>query len=203
MGHHQHGHALLRQLPHDGKHLVGELRIQRGGGLVEEDDLRPGGKRPGNGHPLLLAAGELAGIIAAPVRHAHLGEHLHPQLLRLGLWDLPDHDQAFRHILQGGLVEKKIIVLKDKGGLLPELGDLPLGGAIHLQRLPVEDHGPPVGPLQKVDAPQQRGLAGAAWPQNGNDIPLLHGKAHALEDLGPAKGFVDITELQHHASSCF
>ena len=67
MGDHQHGHALLGQLPHDGKHLAGQLRVEGRGGLIKIDDLRVGCQRPGNGHTLLLAAGKLAGVVVRPV----------------------------------------------------------------------------------------------------------------------------------------
>ena len=37
-----------------------QLGIQVGQGLIHADDGRPGDKSPGDGHPLLLAAGQLA-----------------------------------------------------------------------------------------------------------------------------------------------
>ena len=42
--------------------------VQRAGGLVGQDDRRIPGQRPGDGDPLLLAAGELAGQVFRLVR---------------------------------------------------------------------------------------------------------------------------------------
>ena len=47
------------QKPQDGG---GGGGVQGGGGLVAEEDLGVRGQGAGNGHPLLLSAGELAGI---------------------------------------------------------------------------------------------------------------------------------------------
>ena len=61
----------LAQLPHGPAHEVEDLgagaAVEVAGGLVGEDDLRPPGQGPGHRHPLLLAAGELAGPVLEPV----------------------------------------------------------------------------------------------------------------------------------------
>ena len=69
---HEHGHALLGQLPHDGEDFAGQLRVQRRGRLVEVDDLRVGGKGAGDGDALLLAARKLAGVVVRPVGQTDL-----------------------------------------------------------------------------------------------------------------------------------
>jgi hypothetical protein len=56
-----HGHAFLGQLDHHVEHLVDHLRVEGRGGLVEEHADRVHRQRAGDGHALLLAAGELAG----------------------------------------------------------------------------------------------------------------------------------------------
>jgi len=62
MGHDDHRHAGFRQLPHHVEHLPDELSVQGRGGLVEQHQLRLHRQRPGDRHPLLLAAGELVRI---------------------------------------------------------------------------------------------------------------------------------------------
>ena len=62
---HEHRHARSGQLAHDVQHLVDHLRVEGGGGLVEEHDLGLHGQRAGDGHALLLAAGQLAGYLCA------------------------------------------------------------------------------------------------------------------------------------------
>ena len=59
MGHAQHGHAFMGKFDHDIEHLIDHFRIERGGRLVEQHDLRLHGERSGDGHALLLAAGQL------------------------------------------------------------------------------------------------------------------------------------------------
>ena len=39
VGHHDHGPALGREVLHHAEHLADELRVERGGGLVEEHQL--------------------------------------------------------------------------------------------------------------------------------------------------------------------
>ena len=53
-----HRHPFGHQLFHDGEHLGGQLRVERGGGLVEEKHVRLHHQCAGNRHPLLLSAGE-------------------------------------------------------------------------------------------------------------------------------------------------
>ena len=59
----------LAELPHrpaqEAQHLGAGPRVQVAGGLVGEDDLGPAGQRPGDGDPLLLAARQLGGAVAA------------------------------------------------------------------------------------------------------------------------------------------
>ncbi len=59
MGHHQHGDPAVGEGFHHLQHFADHLRVERRGGLIEQDNLRRGGQGAGDGHPLLLAAGEL------------------------------------------------------------------------------------------------------------------------------------------------
>src|SRR5262245_2092449 len=67
VGHDDHGHARARQAAHGLEDLVDELRVERGGGLVEQHQRRIHGERAGDGHPLLLPPGklrrQLAGVL--------------------------------------------------------------------------------------------------------------------------------------------
>ena len=59
----------VSQHPED---FAGQLRVQRGSGLVKTEDVRVESQRAGNGHALLLAAGELVRVVVCPLREAHL-----------------------------------------------------------------------------------------------------------------------------------
>ena len=60
-------------------HFRPELRVQRGQRLVEENALRLRHHRPGEGHALLLPAGELVRVAVRQFLQMHDGERLpHP-----------------------------------------------------------------------------------------------------------------------------
>ena len=59
MGHDDHGGAAAGQVLDDVEDLADQLRVERRGGLVEEQHLGLQGERAGDGDALLLAAGEL------------------------------------------------------------------------------------------------------------------------------------------------
>ena len=61
-------------LVHHGHDLVGAGRIQIAGGLVAEDHLGLVHQGAGDGHPLLLPAGELVGAMALPVGEADVSQ---------------------------------------------------------------------------------------------------------------------------------
>ena len=79
-----HGHAVLAQLAQQRQHLADQLGVERRRHLVEEQQRRPVDQGPGDGHPLLLAAGELVGVHRGLLRQADAGEHLARPGLRLG-----------------------------------------------------------------------------------------------------------------------
>ena len=82
--HHHHRHPALGQLGHHVEHLFDHLQVQRAGWLVEEHDLGLHRQRPRDRHALLLAAGELAGVLAGLLGDAHTPQQLHRHLLGLG-----------------------------------------------------------------------------------------------------------------------
>ena len=57
-------------------HLGPADAVQVAGRLVGEDHLRVADQRPGDRHPLLLAAGELVGRVVEPVAHADRAQRL-------------------------------------------------------------------------------------------------------------------------------
>ena len=57
-------------------HFLAGPRVEVAGRLVGHEDRRAVDQRPGDRHALLLAAGELAGVVVHPVAQAHLAEHL-------------------------------------------------------------------------------------------------------------------------------
>ena len=105
------------------KHSPGGALVEVAGRLVGHENGGVVDQRARDGHPLLLAAGELAGIGPALGREAHLGEDArHPRgnriVARAG--DLEGERDVFR----GGPVLEQAEVLEDDAEPAPELGNL-------------------------------------------------------------------------------
>ena len=107
MGDHQHGGTLLADLAEELHQLCAELRVDVARGLVGDDGAGVVGQGPGDGHPLLLAAGKLPGHIPHAPLQAHQAQHIGHALLDLAvarpvnmhcqghvLIDIPVVDQA-------------------------------------------------------------------------------------------------------------
>ena len=73
--HHHHGLPKFGDLPQQHEDLLAGPGVQRSGRLVGEDDLRAGHQRPGDGHALLLAAGELRRTVPGLIGEPDLVEH--------------------------------------------------------------------------------------------------------------------------------
>ena len=58
------------------QNLIGCLRIKRACRLIAQQNIRVTGKRPGDGNPLLLPAGQLAGIALRLVGQSDRPEQL-------------------------------------------------------------------------------------------------------------------------------
>lgn len=157
VGDDHHGHPLLGQAADDPQHLGHHGGVQGGGGLVKQHDLRVHRQGPGDGHALLLPAGQ-RGVIQGKGKGIGVGpEQLRDQPQAGGLaHDIPGHrlvrDHGVHLPRQQG---------RDNVGLGVEVGHLGLGQA--LQRHLVEDrpggHPQPL-PVQRVQLALGCGLAG-------------------------------------------
>ena len=173
MGDDQHGHSLPGQLPHDLQDFTDQLGIERRRRFVKVNDLRVHCQGPGDRHSLLLTAGELDGIVAGPVRHADLFQHLHADVARFTFLHSAGRCQPQGHVVDRGLIGEKVVVLKDEGGFLPDLRDLTAAHLPQIIGLAVKDHGAGISLLQKIDAAQKRGLAAPARSQDRDDVPFV------------------------------
>ncbi len=82
VGDDDHGHAFFGEVLHDGEDFADFFGVQGGGGFVEEHDLGVHGQGPGDRDALLLAAGELGGVVVPEPGQADAGE----QFVRLLGW---------------------------------------------------------------------------------------------------------------------
>ena len=184
VGDHHHGHALLGEVGHDLEHLVDHLRIQRGGRLVEKHDLRLHGQGAGDGHALLLAAGEIGGILVRLVGNAHALEQDARDLLRLGGRQPLHLGRRQRDVLQHRHVREEVEGLEDHAHLGAEPREVHVGRgdalAVH-QDLALLDG------LEPIDAADEGALAGAGRPAHHDDLAPRHRQAHVIEHVEGAR----------------
>ena len=81
-----HRHARLGQLADDVEHLGHELRVEGGGDLVEQQQVRLHGQRADDGHALLLAAREPVGVLVRLLIEPEAPEQRQRFVARLRPW---------------------------------------------------------------------------------------------------------------------
>ena len=161
----------------DGAHVGGQLLaqgpVQGGQGLVQQQQPRRRGERPGQGHPLGLPAGQ--GRHAPPLEAGQADElkHLAHPLAPLGA------RQAGETV---GDIAADVAVLEELAVLEHEAEAALVDGHAH--------HAPPVPGdlagghvLQAGHRAQQGGLARARGPQEGDDLPGGHLQVDAVDGV--------------------
>ena len=133
-------------------------------------------QRPGDRHPLLLAAGEPVRVLVELVGEAD------PLQQRRRLRPASSAPRSStvslgeRHVLERGLVGEEVELLEDHPDPPADVSRAPvvlvaLAAPGRCSRA-LEQDPPAVGRLEEVDAAQQRALAGAARPEHADDLAL-------------------------------
>jgi len=147
-----------------------------------EQQGRAGRERPGDGDPLLLAAGQLAGPLPGVVGEAHDRQHeRHPLLALLGR----DAGDAQRHadVLRRRQHRQQTERLEDIGhGLAAQPHPLLLAHGRDV--LPGDVHRAAVRAVEPADNIEQRGLAGARPAAQRDELALADGKGDAAQRVG-------------------
>ena len=206
MGDDDHGGVLVGKVTDDAEHLAGQLRVQCAGRLVEAQNVRLHGQRPGDGYPLLLSAGQLVGVVVHPLAQTDILQQTfalgHDGVVALaGLFRLGHQLPGQCHILQRRVLGEQVEALEHQAEVQPLLADVALraGGMLRcVEQLfaPDRDHAP-VRRLQKVQAPQQRGLAAAGGADDAQGLTLLQRKADVLQHRGVAEVLLDVLYVQN------
>ena len=146
MGDDDHGDAQLAvDLTDKAEDLLGGAGIEGRGGLVTQQHLGIGGQRTGDGHTLLLTAGELGGIGLGLIGQAHQLQQFVSPFHRLFLaYARQFHGET--DVLQARPLHQQIEVLEDHGDLPPRLPQLGRGHGV--QTLSVDHHFALRGTLQ-------------------------------------------------------
>ena len=178
----QHGDAeVAHQAGQRGEHLLGGGGVERGGGLVEDEQARVHGQHGAEGHPLLLTPGEGAQVPGAQVGDAEEVQRLlDPASHRAG------GETELLHPVGQLLLHR--VGDEARGGVLADVADrvraLAGRGAHHAP--PVEAHvalehaaGEPGH--ETGDHAEQGGLADPGRSRDEDQLPLLHHQVDAVE----------------------
>ncbi len=153
--------------------LLAHLGVERAERLVEEEHLRLRGQRARQRDALALPARELRGEGALQPLELDQGEELLHALVRAGPWPAA-HAEPEGDVVEHAHVPEERVVLEDEADVA--LADADVGDV-----LVVVAHGAAVGDLESRDDPEQRGLAGARGPEQGEERPARHLEAHVVE----------------------
>ena len=164
---------------------LGALRVERAGGLVAEEDLRLRGEGAGDGHALLLAAGELGRIVFQLVAEADQLQKLCCALHRVAALHACQLQREGNVALARALHEQ-VEALKNHGDVAPGRAKLCLAERRHVAA--VDDDLAAGRPLEHVDAADEGALARAAHADDAVDFAVRDGQRHIFQRLSDAAG---------------
>ena len=182
------------QLPVDAlelaSHVDTQAGVQVGEGLVKQQQLGVGGHGAGDGHALLLAAGQLVGVAVHILLDAHHAQGVVDALLDLRLGQLLDL-QAESDVLPHRHVGPQGVGLEHQ--VQPPLAGLGVVGQVRVDHLhAVDGHHAALGLLQTGDHAQGGGLAAAGGTQQGHEVAVLDDQIDVPQDVVVAVEFIDM-----------
>ena len=194
VGHVERGDAdPLLQLADEDPHLVAQHRVEVGQRLVEQQQPRLDDQRPGERHPLLLAAGELPRIAlqhAAQLDHA---QHRVDPLADLRLADAA-HLQSEREVALDRQVREQRVVLEhhaDVAALRRLAGDF----------LAIEQDPSRIRIFEAGHAAQRGGLAAAARAEQRDELAFGGGEVEVMDRRNAVEGLPEAVEYQPRHSA--
>jgi hypothetical protein len=171
--------------------LTAKRGVERGERLVEHHQRRCRGEGPGQGHPLLLATGELVGPRPLEAGQPDEGEALGDALGRG-----PAPREAEPDVRPHGEVGEERALLRH------DPDPAPLGRHGRLDHGAVDLHGAGVLALEADHDAQQGGLAAARRPEHGGDGAERDGQVDAVEHPPGAERLRDAREAERDPVSC-
>ncbi|MNV70157.1 hypothetical protein D3C71_1631030 [compost metagenome] len=137
-------------------------------------------ERPGNGDPLLLAAGELRRISILFVLKANRTQQLHGYPLCFRRWLLLHLDRCERNVLQHGFMRKQVKLLEDHPHLLAGRVDVMLTVC---NRSAFECNLAPGRLFQQIQAAQEGAFSRAARSDDNYDFPFMNCQVNAFQNF--------------------
>src|SRR5512139_309479 len=198
MSHHDDGFAqVAAQLFHEHQHVFGRSAVEIAGGFIGHQQGRVRDQGPRDGHPLLLASGELTGMVIHAIREVDQPQHRPHMVPALPTGEVGQNERQL-YVLEGGEDRDQIIELEDE----PDMRGAP-GGELRFGQTGDVDvpHGDRagVGPVQTRNEIQQGALAGARRAHERQEFPLDDGQRDALEHrddlVSPAVGLAEVANV--------
>ena len=171
-----------------GAHLHAQLGVQVGQRLVEQQHARLHNQGAGQGHALLLAAGELVGHALLHAGELHQLQYLRDPLLDLVLGYLAQ-PQAVGHVVKDIVVGKQRVALEHHGRV-------PLVGGQRVDGLAAQVDFALVRRFKAGDHAQRGGLAAAGRAQQRDKGARLDGQVHVVHGVEILAGLGILVDLR-------
>ena len=192
VGYHDDGCSLGVQFLQQVHHLFAILGVEVAGRLVGEDQLRSGHDGAGDGHPLLLTAGELLREVLGAVADGHALHDFRDLLLALGSGDVEIPQRQFDVLIHIEFVDKVETLEHETDIAFAELGALFL---LEVRHLGAEEFIAAAGRVvQQAQDIQQRGLA-ADLPQPEGPMMATNSPSLISKDT-PLSAVVSISSVR-------
>src|SRR6185312_3025736 len=179
------------------------LRVERAGGLVAQQDLRAVRQCAGDAHALLLAAGELRGVLVRVLGQTHALQQLAHAGADFRCVPLAGEAQRERDVVRHRLRGEQVEVLEDHADAPALRAQRRFGQRGHLGV--ADQDAPAAGPFQQVDQPDQGGLAGAGMADDAEHLAIQDVEAERLQrgDVLAVHtvGLVHVEKADHGGSS--
>ncbi|MCD6672124.1 MAG: hypothetical protein LT106_04650 [Burkholderiaceae bacterium] len=184
--------------PQFGLHRASQLRVEVAERLVEKEDSRPHGKRPGEPDALLLPARELARKAGFEAAQANELQRRRDPLAYLGRGEAA-HAQTECDVLEARHVREERVALEDHSEIPPEGRDL-----VHAPA--VDHHLAGVGRMKAGNEVQGGRLSAARRAEQRDELAVGHVEIDPLENLRRAEILRDGAKRQYvpgHCVTCF
>ena len=183
MGHHEDGLPARVHAFQGPEEALGGARVEGARRLVGEKDRGAGDERAGHGGALLLSAGELVGVLVHELLDAQGPDQGREPALHLLGRHVRQHEGQ-EDVVPHGEGIQQVEVLEDEPQVLAtKRRQVPLTGAREV--LTLQEHLPRGGLVEGGQDVEQRGLARAALPHDGNELAPPHREGHVAERGDP------------------
>ena len=168
------------------------LAVQRAGGLVRQNQRRFVHHGAGDGHTLLLATGQLVGLVLVPVAHAHTFQPFLSAAGALGGLDAGvQHGDL--HVFEGALPGDEVVGLEHEPDfLVADAGQLVIGGLVDVHA--VQQVAALGGAVQHTDDVHEGGFAGAGLAHHRHKLAGVDVQVDAVQNL-QLVGLADVKAL--------